>query len=53
MESAASPAADLEALMGTKNKGGKSAKTPAAKSLKEKRLAKKGKREAATAKSST
>ena len=53
IESAATPAAGLEALMGTKNKGGKGTKTPAAKSLKEKRLAKKGKREAAAAKSST
>ena len=33
------PAAGLEALMGTKDKGGKGNKKPAAKSLKEKRLA--------------
>ncbi|MDH5294999.1 MAG: hypothetical protein OEW91_15085, partial [Acidimicrobiia bacterium] len=44
---AASLAASLEALMGTKDKGGKSSKKPAAKNLKEKRLEKKGKRDAA------
>ncbi|MDH4117579.1 MAG: hypothetical protein OEW30_09320 [Acidimicrobiia bacterium] len=33
--------------MGTKDKGGKSSKKPAAKNLKEKRLEKKGKRDAA------
>ena len=38
--------------MGTKDKGGKSTKKPAAKNLKEKRLEKKGKRDAAAAKSS-
>ncbi len=37
--------------MGTKDKSGKGTKKPAAKNLKEKRLAKKGKREAAAAKS--
>ena len=38
--------------MGTKDEGGKGTKTPATKNLKEKRLAKKGKRDAAAAKSS-
>lgn len=37
--------------MGSKDKGGKGTKKPAAKNLKEKRLAKKGKRETAAAKS--
>ena len=41
----------LEALMGTKDKGGKGSKKPAAKNLKEKRLAKQQKRDAATTKS--
>ena len=52
MEEAVIPAAGLEALMGTKDKGGKSTKKAAAKNLKEKRLDKKGKRDAAAAKSS-
>lgn len=37
--------------MGSKDKGGKSTKKPAAKNLKEKRRDKKGKRDAAAAKS--
>lgn len=37
--------------MGSKEKGGRATKKPAAKNLKEKRLAKKGKRDAAAAKS--
>jgi hypothetical protein len=37
--------------MGTKNKGGRGTKKPAAKNLKEKRLEKRGKRDAAAAKS--
>ena len=37
--------AGLEALMGTKDKGGKGTKKPAAKNLKEKRLAKQQKRD--------
>lgn len=40
-------AASLEALMGTKDKGGKGTKKPPAKNLKEKRLAKQQKRDAA------
>jgi hypothetical protein len=52
MEPAATPAAGSEALMGTKDKGGRGTKKPAAKNLKEKRLEKKGKRDAAAAKSS-
>jgi hypothetical protein len=47
MGSAATRAAGLEALMGTKDKGGKGTKKPATKNLKEKRLAKKGKKDAA------
>ncbi len=47
MGSAAAPAAGLEALMGTKDKGSKDTKKLATKNLKEKRLAKKGKRDAA------
>ena len=42
----ATSAASLEALMGTKDKGGKGTKKPAAKNLKEKRLAKQQKRDA-------
>ena len=38
--------------MGTKDKGGRGTKKPAAKSLKEKRLEKQGKRDAAASKSS-
>jgi hypothetical protein len=49
-ESGRRSAAGLEALMGTKDKGGKSTKKVAAKNLKEKRQAKKNKRDAATAK---
>lgn len=52
MGSAGTLAAGLEALMGTKDKGGKGTKKPAAKNLKEKRLSKKAKRDAAAAKSS-
>ncbi len=37
--------------MGTKDKGGRGKKKPAAKNLKEKRLEKRGKRDAAAAKS--
>ena len=42
-----------ETLMGTKNKGGKSAKKPAAKDLKQKRLDKKMKKAAAENKQTT
>ncbi|HEY5684701.1 MAG TPA: hypothetical protein VIY70_04945 [Acidimicrobiia bacterium] len=52
MRPAVIPTAGLEALMGSKDKGGKGTKKPAAKNLKEKRLAKKDKRDATAAKSS-
>lgn len=45
-------AISMEALMGSKDKGGKGTKKVAAKNLKEKRLDKQSKRDAATAKSS-
>ncbi len=51
MESAATPAVGLEAIMANKDKGGKGTKKAAAHNLKEKRLEKKSKREAAAAKS--
>jgi len=47
MKVVANSAASLEALMGTKDKGGRGTKKPAAKNLKEKRLDKKAKKEAA------
>ena len=46
MGTAVTLAAGLEAFMGTKDKGGKGTKKPAAKNLKEKRLAKQQKRDA-------
>jgi hypothetical protein len=52
MKAAVIAAVGLEALMGTKDKGGRGIKKLAAKNLKEKRLDKKGKRDAAAAKSS-
>lgn len=50
MRMVATPAVGLEALMGTKDKGARGSKKPAAKNLKEKRLAKKGKRDASKVK---
>lgn len=47
----ASAAASLEALMASKDKGGRGSKKTAAKNLKEKRAEKKEKRDAATNKS--
>ncbi len=41
---AVNPATDLEAVMASKDKGGRSAKKPAAKDLKQKRLEKKAKK---------
>ncbi|MDF1596369.1 MAG: hypothetical protein P1T08_09800 [Acidimicrobiia bacterium] len=44
MSMAANSAAGMEALMASKDKGGRSAKKPAAKDLKQKRLEKKAKK---------
>jgi hypothetical protein len=50
MRSVATLATSLEALMASKDKGGRSVKKVAAKNLKEKRLDKKNKRDEAAAK---